>query len=144
MKKQFELEMEWEELIENGRSEGVFGEPLDTELFRECMKDSFAFLCSRERKTAYDEAEVRLYGLLCGYSSIPAVTESEYSEEFEASTRAAGVLAQAIIHPEALRFEGSKMICDFMIDGEFFPAAYDFESGDLEDYIKLVRLHYWD
>ena len=31
-----------------------------------------------------------------------------------------------------------------MIDGDFKPVTYDFEVGDMSDYVELVKMHYWD
>ena len=82
--------------------------------------------------------------MINGYSCIPAVTESEFSEEFEASTHVAAELAQAIINPEVYVFNGSKMIFEYIVNDEFKPVTFDFETGDLSDYIELVKMHYWD
>lgn len=145
MKDYFEIAEEWETLIEAAQRSYVFGEKTDAKLFKRCMKDAFKFFeAGKENKTSFSKTEVSLYGLIYGYSLIPAVTESEFSDEFEASARAAAELAQAIIHPEVFAFEDSKMIYEFMVDGDFKPVVYDFETGDLSDYIELVKMHYWD
>ena len=145
MKKWIEINEAWQELIELAQNRCVFGEQLDAELFRTCMKDAYEyFVVGKEEKASFNKIEATIYGLIYGYSCIPAVTDSDYSDEFEASTHIAAELAQAIMHPEVFTFENSKMIYEFMIDGDFKPVTYDFEVGDMSDYVELVKMHYWD
>ena len=59
-------------------------------------------------------------------------------------THAAGIFSYAILHPEAVMMENGKMTDEFRVDGKFKPVEYDFESGDLKDYIELVKIGFWD
>lgn len=141
MKHIFDVITDWESLIEHAKNECVFGDPLDTELFASCMKNAFAILSVGKEKTAFDRSEMELYGKIYGYSCIPAVTESEDSLLFQASLYAAGDLAEALIRPERYRFESSGIIPEdeYLIDGEVIEAGYDFETGDLNNYIRLIE-----
>ena len=145
MKKYSRINAEWQDLIWMAQESCVFGEPLDTELFKTCMKDAYEFFAvGKEKKDSFTREEVELYGLIYGYSCIPAVTKSECSDEFEASTHIAASLANSIRIPEAYIFEDSKMTYEYRIDDGFKPVTYDFERGDMSDYIELVEMHYWD
>lgn len=131
----------WEELLEHAKNECVFGDPLDTTLFKSCMKDAFEILSVGKEKTSFYRSETELYGKIFGYSCIPAVTESEDSVLFQASLFAAGDLAGALIHPERYRFENSRIISndEYLIDDEVVEAGYDFETGDQNNYIRLIE-----
>lgn len=137
---------DWAELIEYAQTEYVFGDPMDYDLFKKCMKSTFEyFLLSKEPKYSFDRFETELYGLVRAYSYIPAITDNENRVTFEASTHAAGILAYAILHSEVVKIEGYKLIDDgFLVDGKFRDITYDFEIGDMHDYIELVKIGYWD
>ncbi|MCR4615617.1 MAG: hypothetical protein K5756_05660 [Clostridiales bacterium] len=141
MKHIFDVITDWEELIEQAKNECVFGDPLDTELFESCMKNAFETLSVGKERTAFDRSEMELYGKIFGYSCIPAVTESEDSTLFQASLYAAGDLAEALIRPERYRFEISRIMAkdEYIIDGEVIEAGYDFETGSLDNYIRLIE-----
>lgn len=145
MKKYSHIHLEWQELIWMAKYRCVFGEQLDTELFKSCMKDAYEFLAvGKEKKVSFTREEVELYGLIYGYSCIPAATKSECSDEFEASTHIAFNLAHSITCPEVYTFEDSKMIYEYRINNGFKPVIYDFETGDMSAYVELVEMHYWD
>lgn len=129
----------WQELIDHAKNECVFGDPLDTELFKSCMKDAFEYLSASEGKEMFNASEAELLCQIYGYSCIPAVTESEDSILFEASVHAAGNLAWAVFHSETFRFEDCKMIGRIMLDGEMQEVVYDFETGNMEDYVRLAE-----
>lgn len=142
MKQWDDIAEEWKNLIKCVHYEYVFGEPLDNELFKECMKDIYDYFCiGKEKKKSYNSRDMQLYGLICGYSYIPAVTESDFSDEFGASLLAAFTLSEGILHPTARNFQGSKMICKVQVGhGEFKSFIYDFETGDLTDFVELARM----
>ena len=137
----FDVITDWEELIEHAKNVCVFGDPLDTALFKRCMKDAFEILSVGKEKAAFDRLEMELYGKIFGYSCIPAVTESEDSVPFQASLLAAGDLAEALIHPERYRFDSGRITAkdEYLIDGEVVEAGYDFETGYLDKYIRLIE-----
>ena len=141
MKHIFDVVTDWESLIEHAKNECVFGDPLDTDLFKRCMKDAFEILSVGKEKAAFDRLEMELYGKIFAYSCIPAVTESEDSMLFQASLFAAGDLAEAFIRPERYRFESSGIFSEdeYLIDGEVVEAGYDIEIGDLDNYIRLIE-----
>ncbi len=145
MKNTYEVYNDWIELIYHAKNECVFGDPLDEDLFANCMKDAFECLgVGKDIKDTFGRVEVSLYGLIRGYSCIPAVTQSEDSVVFEASLRAAADLAGAYLHPEIYKFEENKIIYSYMLDGEFKDVVYDFETGDLGDYIELIESGFGD
>lgn len=136
---------DWEELIDHARYECTFDEPLDIALFKRCMKEAYGyFFPEKALSRVFETFEAELFGKICAYSYVPAVTEGENSVLFDASTHAAGMFSYAILHPEAVNMENGKMIDELRVDGEFKPVEYDFESGDLKDYIELVKIGFWD
>lgn len=137
---------DWQDLIENAKNKYVFGKALNQTLFKRCMKSAFEwFLLDKEPKYQFDRFETDLYGLIFAYSCIPAVTISDNSLKYEASLHVAGVFAEAILHPEVVVIDGYKLISDgFLVKGEFKTAIYDFKTGDMKDYIELVKIGYWD
>ena len=137
---------DWHDLIFEAQSKYVFGKPLNHKLFKQCMKSAFEwFLKDKEPKYQFDRFETNLYGLIRGYSCIPAFIESRYSLKFKASLHAASILAGAVLHPETMTVDGYKLIKnDFYIGNEFKSAVYDFETGDLKDYTELVKSGFWD
>lgn len=139
MKETLEVCDAWQELIDHAKNECVFGDPLDTELFKSCMKDAFEILFASGRKESFEMVEAELLCQVYGYSCIPAVTESDDSLLFEASLCAAGNLAWAILHPGANRLKDSKMISEIMLDGKVQEVVYDFETGNMKDYVRLVE-----
>lgn len=143
MKETLEVCNAWQELIDHAKNECVFGDPLDTELFKSCMKDAFDCLTACEGKEMFKASEAELLCQIYGYSCIPAVTESDDSPVFEASIHAAGNLVWAILHPGAIpgdiRLKDSKMIREIMLDDEVQEVVYDFETGNMKDYVRLVE-----
>jgi hypothetical protein len=139
MKETLEVCDAWQELIDHAKNECVFGDPLDTELFKSCMKDAFECLFASGRKESFEMVEAELLCQVYGYSCIPAVTESDDSLLFEASLCAAGNLAWAILHPGAIRLKDSKMISEIMLDGKVQEVVYDFETGNMKDYVRLAE-----
>jgi len=145
MKKYNDIHLEWQELIWMAQYRCVFGEQLNAELFKSCMKDAYEFFAvGKEKKDSFTRKEVELYGLIYGYSCIPAVTKSECSDEFEASIHIAFDLVHSITCPEVHTFEDSKMTYEYRINDGFKPVIYDFETGDMSAYVELVEMHYWD
>ena len=145
----FQTIQDWQELIDEANYQYVFGEPIDEVLFKNCMKKTYEyFFVKNEPKSFFDHEETRLYGLVFAYFSIPVVTDNENSVLFEASLHAAGDLADAILYADNYVFEDNKMICNYekkYADSEGVNSVtYDFESGDLNEYISLVKIHYWD
>ena len=139
MKETLEVCDAWQELIDHAKNECVFGDPLDTELFKSCMKDAFDCLTAREGKEMFNASEAELLCQIYGYSCIPVVTESDDSPVFEASIHAAGNLVWAILHPGAIRLKDSKMISEIMLDGKVQEVVYDFETGNMKDYVRLAE-----
>ena len=139
MKETLEVCDAWQELIDHAKNECVFGDPLDTELFKNSMKDAFECLSAHVGKETFKASEAELLCQIYGYSCIPVVTESDDSPVFEASIHAAGNLAWAILHPGAIRLKDSKMINEIMLDGKVQEVVYDFETGILEDYVRLAE-----
>lgn len=142
MKETLEVCDAWQELINHAKNECVFGDPLDTELFKSCMKDAFDCLTACEGKETFKASEAELLCQIYGYSCIPAVTESDDSPVFEASIHAAGNLVWAILHPGTIRLKGSKMISEIMLDGQ--EVVYDFETGNMKNYVRLAEEGLWD
>lgn len=138
----------WQELIEEANYQYVFGEPIDEELFKTCMKKTYEyFFVENEPKDSFDQEETRLYGMVFAYFSIPVVTDNANSTLFEASLHAAGDLADAILCANNYIFEENKMICNYKQkyeDSGISSVTYDFETGDLSKYIALVEMHFWD
>ena len=131
---------DWHDLIFEAQPKYVFGKPLNHKLFKQCMKSAFEwFLKDKEPKYQFDRFETELYGLIRGYSGIPAIIKSRYSLKFEASLHAADTLAGAVPHPVAVTVDASSLLYDFYVDGEFKAAVYDFEAGDLKDYAALIK-----
>ena len=138
----------WHELLECARTEYIFGAALDKKLYKKCMEEAFEHFFVNNRvhendDTSFDKLSVNLYGLIFAYSQIPAVTDTDDTLLFEASTRAARGLANAILHPETITIDNYKLIDDnYVIDNKFRAFTYDFKSGDLKDYMELVELEY--
>ena len=135
---------EWEELIDNAQCNYVFGDPLDLELFKKCMNDAYLYFTgNRTTPNTFDKFETMLYGQIYGYSCIPAITYNN-SPLFKASLNAAGCFAHAILHPETVGLSNGRMVDHFLVNDQFKTVIYDFESGDLKDYIELVEIGFWD
>ena len=141
MKEIYEVCSNWDALLEHAKNECVFGDSLDMALFKRCMQDAFVCLMRVKEREAFDRAEMELYGRIYAYSCLPAATESEDAALFEASLYAAGDLAEAWIHPEQYRFEDHKLISQntYQIDDESIEACYNFESGDMDNYLRLIE-----
>ncbi len=133
----------WFDLILEAQEQYVFGEPINQDLFKKCMKTTFECMVKgKEPKYQFDRFEAELYGYVYAYSQMPVVTECENSDEFKASIHAAGELAYTIMHPEAIVVEGDKIISYNYSGVE--KVTYDFVSGDLADYIELAKRGYWN
>ncbi len=140
---------EWQTLIFEAREKYVFGKRINQKLFSQCMKSAFeVFLLNQDtsqHKQVFSWEEADLLSKIYAYSCLPAIVESSYSQRFEASTHAAGILAQAIMHPETMEIDGYRLIDDgFLVKGEFKTIVYDFNKGDLKDILGLVQMGYWN
>ena len=140
MKTTLDIMAEWEHLLEHAKNECIFGEPLDIDLFRECMKDAGGFFSPEQLKAhSFDIEDLDLYGQILAYSLFPIVEESENNELCEASQQAANDLANAINNCRDDVFENGKMIEEYEADGIKKIKFYDFETGDLSSYIEAIK-----
>ena len=139
-----------EDLTWEAQEECVFGEPMNLPLFQKCMKAVWEYFSPAEGTPgSFDGAEVQILAQLSAYAWLPVAMKTEHSALFEASTHAAASFAKAIMYGKAyvdVQFGSGKMI-----DHYFFPetetdyiAEYDFEKGDLSDFVKLAEMGYWD
>lgn len=114
------------------------------------MKSAFEVFLLNQDITQHKQVfisweETDLFSEIYAYSCLPAIVESSCSEKFKASTHAAGVLAATIMHPETVEIDGYRLIDDgFLVKGEFKAVVYDFEKGDLKDFLELVQIGYWN
>ncbi len=140
MKNTLDIRAEWEELIQHAKFDCIYGEPLDIDLFTECMKDAVGFFSPEKLKAnSFDSEDLDLYGQIFAYSLIPMVEESENDELFVASQQAANDLASAVTRRNADVFENRKMAEVYEVDGIKKTKVYDFETGDFSSYIEWAR-----
>ena len=143
MKNTLDIMAEWENLLEHAKCDCIFGEPLDIDLFRECMKDAAGFFPPEKLKNdSFDSTDLDLYGQILAYSLLPIVEESENNELFEASQQAANDLAMAVSGCKAKVFEERKMAEEYEVDGIKKTKFYDFETGDLSEYIEYLKFEF--
>ena len=140
---------EWEGVIMEAQMDGyMFGKPMDEGHFTEAMKLAFDwFFADGKPQNQFDRFDIEIYGMIKAYAEIQLVERSEDSKIFEACTYAAGLLAFSILHPEdeEVRIEGTKILdSGFTVGGKTRTVTYDFETGDLGDYIELIEMGYWD
>ena len=136
-----------QDLTWEAQEECVFGEQMDLPLFQKCMKAVCEYF-TLEQKPQFSSIEAQILAQLFAYSWLPVAEKTEHSALFEASTHAAMGLASAILngatYPHA-RIGSGKMISHYFSPetGEHI-VEYDFEKGDLSDYVKLVNMGYWE
>ena len=149
MKDIFDIIYEWEDLIDDAKYHGA----LDVDLFRECMNDAYhCFSPENKRKEQLEKEEIQLYGMIAAYSKLPVIAnDSENVLLYEASLLAASDFESFILRPSVIRLNGSKMeyvvnVVDSEEKKEVYNQhiAYDFETGDLSDYIELYESGYYD
>ena len=143
MKDIFGIIYEWEDLIED---------TFNIDLFKECMNDAYhCFFPENQRKEQLEKEEIKLYGKIAAYSMLPVFIDSEDPILHEASLLAAHDFEEFILWPGVVRLNGSKMeyavrIVNSENDEEVYNQniVYDFETGDLSDYIELIESGYQD
>ncbi len=142
-----DIQSDWNELLDNAHAKFVYGESFNKTQFTKCMRKAYEyFILKKTDHSSFDIWETELYGSIREYSGIPAVIEGKRSVEFKASTCLAGCFAQSILHPEMVVFDGYVYQDNgfYIGDGEFKTLKYNFKSGDLKDFIEMVRIGYWD
>ncbi|MBR3620078.1 MAG: hypothetical protein IKN56_01110 [Clostridia bacterium] len=149
MKDIFDIIDEWEDLIDEAKYHGA----VDDDLFRECMNDAYhCFFPENKRKEQLEKEEIQLYGMIAAYSKLPVIAiDDENILLFEASMLVAADFESFILRPGAIRLNGSKMeyvvsVVNSVENKEVYNQhiAYDFETGDLSDYIELYESGYYD
>lgn len=125
-----EIVYDWINLIETAKTEYIFNEPLDIELFKKCMKDTFdVFIKGNKVKKSFSKEEMFLFAQVYAYQHLVSVEEGDNSKVFDASCRAAYILARTILNPDVSIIDGYKMT--FINQNSHNDLIYDFESGDL-------------
>ena len=125
-----EIVYDWINLIETAKTEYIFNEPMDIELFKKCMKDTFdVFIKGNEVKKSFSKEEMFLFAQVYAYQHLVSVEEGDNSKVFDASCRAAYILARTILNPDVSIIDGYKMT--FINQNSHSDLIYDFESGDL-------------
>ena len=131
MKDIMEIVYSWIDLIEAAKDEYIFNEPMDLELFKKCMKETFeVFIKTDEVKSSFSKEEMLLFAQVYAYQHLIPVEDGENSQVFEASCRAAYLFARTILNPDVSTIDGYKMI--YIDHNSPNDLIYDFESGNLD------------
>ena len=131
MKDIMDIVYDWINLIETAKSEYIYNEPMDIELFKKCMKDTFdVFIKIDQVKKSFSKEEMFLFAQVYAYQHLVPVEEGDNSKIFDASCRAAYILARTILNPDVSIIDGYKIT--YINQNSQSRLTYDFESGDLE------------
>ena len=137
-----DLFFKWDELLDHAKEECVFGQPLNTALFKECMIKAFEeLLLGKEPKEFFDSEEVGFIGTIFSYANMPAPKTGKNSILFDASMHAANDLAMAILYRDSYTIDDYRIHFNLLDDDEdHVRVFYDFKTGDLADYIEVVEI----
>ncbi len=137
-----------QDLTWGSQEECVFGEPLDLPLFQKCMKDVYEYFTPIQKSPRFNSTEAKILAQITAFAWLPAAEKTEHSVLFEAGTHAAIDLAKVILNGATyphVRIGSGRMVAHYFSPetGEHI-AEYDFEKGDLSDFVKLVEMGYWE
>ena len=130
-----EISYDWINLIEAAKDEYIFNKPMDLELFKKCMKDTFeVFIKTDEVKNSFNKEEMFLFAQVYAYQHLISVEEGNNSKIFDASCKAAYIFARTILNPDVSIIDGYKMT--YTNQNTQKALVYDFESGDLDSFME--------
>ena len=133
----FDTISSWEELIDKANERFIYGDTLETDLFRLCMREAYVwFFVNGETNDFFNKAEEQLYTAICTYSKIEPLCIGEYTPQFKATISVSKDFTKAVKNPGLFRIADRQMTQEYIEDSEVKQKVYDFETGDLKDYLR--------
>ena len=133
-----DLQERWETLFEIGMDSNYEEELFETDIFVECIRDTFEYFFSEDKKDCeLTRDEISLYASIYAYTKLPDTMEHESMTDFEKSLLVAQMLAFAILYWDSKDDVLSRTIFkdSFWIDDDWKEYEYDVMTDDMGKFI---------